>query len=156
MGMQPALGGLQNQTESTMARALGIDDSVTTCDCCGKSGLKYTVAMELDSGEIVHYGCVCAARNTGKAQKTITSEIKAERARKIELARGEWKKHPANFAYRARLNERDSIARETGVRMVGTVAMEFVRETSAAADAAQIEIAGRYSLTRFEFDCLPA
>jgi hypothetical protein len=111
--------------------------------------------MELDSGEIVHYGCVCAARNTGKAQKTITSEIKAERARKIDLARAEWKRHPANLAYRVRLNERDRVARETGVRMVGVIAMEFVREASAAADAAQNEIADRYGLTQFEFDCFP-
>lgn len=154
--MQPAMGGLRNQTESTMARALGIDDSVTTCDCCGKAGLKSTVAMELDSGEIVHYGCVCASRNTGKAQKTITSEIKAEHARKIELARNEWKRHPANAAYRARLNERDRVARETGARMCGTTAMEFVRAASTASDAAQAEISARHGVKAHEFDCWPA
>lgn len=139
-----------------MARALGIDDSVTTCDCCGKSGLKSTVAMELDSGDIVHYGCVCAARNTGKAQKTITSEIKAERARKVDLARNEWKHHPANAAYRARVAERDAVAKATGVRMVGTVAMEFVHDACEAASAAQNDIAGRYGLMKYEFDCWAA
>ncbi len=142
-----------------MARALGTNDSVTTCDCCGKSNLKSTVIMELDSGEIVHYGRVCARRNTGKEQKTITSEIKAERARKVEAARVEWKAHPANRAYHDRLQERDVVAKATGVRMCGAVAMEFVRETSTAHDVAREEIAARNGLSKHEahlFDCWPA
>lgn len=39
----------------------GITDSVTTCDCCGKTNLKRTVAIETESGEILHYGTSCAA-----------------------------------------------------------------------------------------------
>ena len=39
----------------------GITDSVTTCDCCGKTNLKRTVAIETENGEIVYYGTSCAA-----------------------------------------------------------------------------------------------
>ncbi len=62
-----------------MATALFLDDSVNTCDCCGRTELKATVAMLLDSGSLVHYGQVCAARNTGKTRKQVTAEIRAER-----------------------------------------------------------------------------
>lgn len=41
---------------------LGIVDDVTTCDCCGKTRLARTVAMEKEDGEVVHYGTTCAAR----------------------------------------------------------------------------------------------
>ena len=58
-----------------MAQALGTDDSVTTCDCCGKSNLKLTVIIELDDGDVVHYGTTCAARNTGR--DTIVATAKA-------------------------------------------------------------------------------
>lgn len=60
-------------------KALYLDDSVTTCECCGKSNLKATVAMQLDCGGILHYGRTCAARNSGKSSQQITKEIKAER-----------------------------------------------------------------------------
>lgn len=45
-----------------VVRFLGTDDSVNVCDCCGKTELKYTVAIELEAGEVVHYGRICAAR----------------------------------------------------------------------------------------------
>ena len=43
-------------------KILGIGDDVTTCECCGKSNLKATVALKaLDSGKVVRYGRTCAA-----------------------------------------------------------------------------------------------
>ena len=59
--------------------ALCLDDSVTTCDCCGRSDLKATVLMQSDLGELVHFGQVCAARNSSKTRKEVTAEIRAER-----------------------------------------------------------------------------
>ena len=63
---------------------LGIDDEVTTCDCCGKSELKCTMALsELDADgcevAVVHFGRDCGARALGW-------KVAAERAEKI--ARG--------------------------------------------------------------------
>lgn len=44
-----------------MAKILGITDERTTCECCGKEGLKRTVAIEFAS-EIKYYGTTCAAK----------------------------------------------------------------------------------------------
>jgi hypothetical protein len=60
-------------------KALYITDEITTCDCCGRSELKATVAMRLSDGGILFYGRTCAARNSGKSSQQITKEIRAER-----------------------------------------------------------------------------
>lgn len=44
-------------------KILGISDDVTVCELCGKSNLKRTVALETATGNIVHYGCDCAAKS---------------------------------------------------------------------------------------------
>jgi hypothetical protein len=59
--------------------AICTDDSITTCDCCGRTNLKATVLMQSDLGQLVHFGRTCAARNTGKSSQQITKEIRAER-----------------------------------------------------------------------------
>lgn len=57
-------------------RLLGITDSVNTCDCCGKTDLKCTVAFEQEDLNIVYYGRICAQRWYGKAQKVINGELR--------------------------------------------------------------------------------
>lgn len=42
-------------------KLLGINDDVTTCECCGRAGLKCTVVLATDGGE-VYYGRDCAAK----------------------------------------------------------------------------------------------
>lgn len=64
--------------------AICTDDSITTCECCGRTNLKATVLMQSDLGELVHFGRICAARNSGKTSQQITKEIRVER----ELAFG--------------------------------------------------------------------
>lgn len=127
-----------------MARTLGTDDSVNACDCCGKVNLKFTVVIELDDGQIVHYGQVCAGRNTGKDRRTQTSEAKAFHLEQVAAARAEWRAHPARAAEFARFAERDELARRTGERMPGMKAAEFVREACDAADAASKAIAAKF------------
>lgn len=125
-------------------KALGTDDSITNCDCCGKSGLKFTVIIEMDDGDIAHYGQVCARRNTGKDQRTITSEINAHKAAKIAAAQAEWKTHPANLAERARFAIRPT-------NLHGLAAMEFVREACEAADAVRNLLAAKHGVSRYTF-----
>ena len=60
-------------------KALYIDDTITTCECCGRTDLKATVAMQLSDGGILHYGRTCAARNSGKTSQQITKEMRRER-----------------------------------------------------------------------------
>jgi len=74
-----------------MAKALGKEEAVTTCDCCGKANLQFTIAMELDDGQIVYYGQVCAGRNTGKTRPQINGEIKAHAAAQLAAAQAEFR-----------------------------------------------------------------
>jgi hypothetical protein len=56
---------------------LGTTDEVNTCDCCGRTDLKDTVALEDDqTGAILYYGCVCAAKKQNVPSKQIKSEAK--------------------------------------------------------------------------------
>jgi hypothetical protein len=68
-------------------KALYITDEINTCDCCGRTDLKATVAMQLsDGGGILHYGRTCAARNSGKTSKQIRQDVYAEEAAAIGRA----------------------------------------------------------------------
>ena len=78
----------------TILRAIGTSEEVTTCDCCGRADLKSTVVMveiDPDGGQIgdeMYYGCVCAARHSGRPVREIRSEAKtADDRKRIDLAR---------------------------------------------------------------------
>ena len=66
-------------------KALYLDDTITTCECCGRTGLKATVAMQLDCGGIMHYGRTCAARSSGKTSQQVTKELRVSQ----QLAHGQ-------------------------------------------------------------------
>lgn len=60
------------------AKFLGTSDEVSTCDCCGRQGLKSTVALLLaGSDEPVYYGATCAAHALRRTVKEIRSSAKA-------------------------------------------------------------------------------
>lgn len=64
-------------------RVLGTDDSVSTCDCCGRSDLKSTVALEDETGDVMHFGVVCAARATKRPTNDIRNDARtADKARR--------------------------------------------------------------------------
>jgi hypothetical protein len=81
------------RTTIRIMKALYLDDTITTCECCGKANLKVTVAMQLDCGGIIHYGRTCAARNSGKTSQQVTKEISRER----DLAHGRTMNHLADL-----------------------------------------------------------
>lgn len=83
------IGGEGLHHLSSSMKALYITDEINTCDCCGRTGLKATVAMQLDCGGILHYGRTCAARNSGKTSQQITKEVRKER----DLAHGRTMNH---------------------------------------------------------------
>ena len=87
---------------------LGSTDEVNTCDCCGKSNLKATWAVEMidaPEGGVLYYGSTCVTRNTGKTMKEIRSEVEAAHKAKIDSARAEFAAHPANLAHKAKMEE---------------------------------------------------
>jgi hypothetical protein len=74
-------------TNAKLIKCLGTDDSVNSCDCCGRSELKATVAFETESGEVVYFGVVCAAKASGKSSAWIRSEAKVADDAKVSAAR---------------------------------------------------------------------
>lgn len=126
-----------------MARALGTDDAVTTCDCCGKVNLKFTVIIELDDGDIAHYGQVCAARNTGKASKVINDEIRDEAKRVRAAAAAELRASAEWQALRAKLQQRPR-------NLIGRAALDYILAEDAAETAARARIAAKFGLRSYE------
>lgn len=126
-----------------MSKALGTDDSINTCDCCGKTGLKFTVIIELDCGEVAHYGSTCASRNTGKTAPQINGEIKAEHARKCAAALAELKASAEYAALLAKLHQRPRT-------MLGRAAADFIRVESDAEFAKRQQIAAKHGIRAYE------
>ena len=59
---------------------LGVTEEITSCDCCGKSELLCTVAMQTEDGEVVYYGRTCASRHSGRKVEAMVSEKKKQDA----------------------------------------------------------------------------
>ena len=126
-----------------MAQALGTDDSITTCDCCGKSGLKLTVLIQLDSGDVVNYGTTCASRNTGKPPKQINAEIRNEAKRIRDAAAAEYRASAAFKALWAKIQARPR-------NLIGRAAFDFILAEDAADTEARRAIAAKYGLKPYE------
>lgn len=58
-------------------KVVGRTDEVTTCDCCGKQNLKFTVMISVDGAEPGYYGCVCAVK-VFHGRFTDTKQVKVE------------------------------------------------------------------------------
>jgi len=57
---------------------LGTCDNVTDCDCCGRSNLKRTVALD-DGHGVTYFGTACASKATKRSQGYVTSKAKAHK-----------------------------------------------------------------------------
>lgn len=125
--------------------ALGTDDSINTCECCGKSGLKFTVTVQLDNGEIAHYGSTCATRNTGKTAKTIAQEIRKEYADRVERARAQFRASVEYGQHCAKLSERARLAVP-----IGRESADFVRDTANACARKAEVIALEFKVSTFD------
>ena len=80
----------------------GYTDSVTTCDCCGRSDLKRTVALwAAEQGEEVYFGTSCASHalkmsakevkvNADLAQRAKDEAESAERNRQHDIGLAAW------------------------------------------------------------------
>lgn len=67
-------------------KVLGINDEVTTCECCGRAGLKKTVILSDGEGE-KRFGVDCAATALMGSKKSGDKRIVTVRATAAELAR---------------------------------------------------------------------
>lgn len=116
-------------------QAICQDDSVTTCDCCGKSGLKFTILMSNGA----HYGSVCATKHSGKKSSVLRREIADAEASRVAVASAELQKHPAAIALAAKILQRPRT-------MVGKSALEFIASEREAFGIARREIAAAHGL----------
>ncbi len=89
----------------TTYKTLAIVNDVHTCDCCGKSNLKSTVAMEREDGDILHFGSVCATHHSGREAKVIRKEAATELQLRKAAATRQVREHPTFDAYQVKLNE---------------------------------------------------
>lgn len=120
-------------------QAIKTDDSVTTCDCCGRTGLKFTVLMSNGA----HYGSVCATKHAGKSSKELAHEIKAAEAERVAAARAEYRAHPAYAALLAKLAQRPRT-------LIGRPAADFIRAESDAELVARRAIAEKHGVRAYE------
>lgn len=116
-------------------QAIKTDDSVNTCDCCGRTGLKLTVLMSNGA----HYGSVCATKHAGKTTKELNAEIREADIARQAAAKAEYRQHPAYLALCAKLAQRPRT-------LLGKAAADFIRAESDAELIAQ----------RVEIKCLTA
>jgi len=75
-------------------KILGINDEQTTCDKCGKTNLKKTVIIEIE-GEVVRYGCDCAANFIHGNKKHSSMKMVENLASAIEYAKSIIKQYGA-------------------------------------------------------------
>jgi hypothetical protein len=122
---------------------LAIVDDVHSCDCCGKSNLKSTVAMERDDGAIVHFGSICATRHAGRAAAVIRREAASMAAQKQAAADLEFRASAEKKAYDSKLAE----ARAAKI-IPGRTFADYVRKSARAAQEMAVLIAAKHGVAR--------
>jgi ribosome-binding protein aMBF1 (putative translation factor) len=123
-------------------KILGLTDEITTCSCCGRTGLKCTVAIETE-GEVVYYGRTCATRHTGKSAKAINKEVKNALEERKKAARREFESTPEYVAYEA------AIAQENANKTLGAERLARLRVFNDALAARSQEIRAKFQLQYF-------
>jgi len=126
-------------------KILGTDDSVNTCDCCGKSNLKSTVIVDVD-GEILHYGSTCATRHTGLNDREIKTAIKTHSDGIVAQAKKEFETTVEYF------DEQNAIytARKNNIKP-GKEFGDFTRPATIAANARKAQIAAKFGIESYKF-----
>ncbi len=122
-------------------KTLAIVDDVNTCDCCGKSNLKSTVAMERDDGEVVYFGSVCATRHSGRGAKEIRKEAVNALEAKQAAAKTAFER---SDEYRAEVSRLAQANREKVAP--GVAFREFCRAACDAATSKKREVATAHGL----------
>jgi len=90
-------------------KILGTTADVDTCERCGRTNLKRTVALEsIDGGRVFHVGTVCGSRLAKLKAKDFRREVKA-----VESAQARNKRIADNRAHRAAMASWESFLAET-------------------------------------------
>lgn len=96
-------------------RNLGFTEDVTACDCCGKTDLKGTYCIEnLQTGEIMYFGCVCAAKRMQWSKKEFTTKYKTEEREQTTAAQQEYRRSEEMSNYNNWVNGLPDTATDEG------------------------------------------
>lgn len=96
-------------------RNLGFTDEVTSCDCCGKTDLKGTYCIEnLQTGDIMYFGCVCAAKRMQWSKKEFTTRYKADVKEQTSAAQQEYRRSEEMSNYNNWVNGLPDTATDEG------------------------------------------
>lgn len=128
-----------------MIKILGTDDSVNSCECCGKSNLKYTVIVEVNN-EIMHYGSTCATRHTGMKSSQIKKEVESIQKSTIEAAQRKFHSSIEYLNHAAKIEQLNRNKVKPGKEFFAAQ-----KELSDIADQKKREICRQYSIQMYEF-----
>lgn len=121
-------------------RYYGITDDVTTCEHCGRTGLKHTVMLEILDADgngdgIMHYGSDCAAKMLGTASAAIRRNARAAESRREAAV--QWARHTIKLWEPVENDKRELIRlfweRNPNLRCKGVRASESVAKLLAEA-----------------------
>lgn len=116
------------------SKIFGWTDEVTACDCCGKSDLSGTFGVELERGDLVHYGSTCVVRNLGFAnRKGFNKAARRDQDTREKAARIRYR-HTAEYAAEQVAFARAHEDVKAGKLQIGR---EFADRVGSAVDAAQ-------------------
>jgi hypothetical protein len=131
-------------------RNLGFTEEVTACDCCGKVDLKGTYAIEnIITGDIMYFGCVCAANKMNWSKKEFVTKYKAEEKQQSDMAQSEYRKSEEMKAYNnwvANLPDTDTDKGwEERISLLKTEGPTY----KGALDIKKIELQSKYPLAKY-------
>src|SRR5919201_1781619 len=129
------------------ARVLGVVDDVDQCDCCGKQGLKRTVALEWDDGSTTYYGTDCAARalrtKASRVESAARQGARERREHRERAIRSDPARRAADEAFEAAIREANRRQFE-GREWTFQDRMAYLRPFREALDAAEAAATARY------------
>ena len=90
----------ENTTPAARFRVLGVNDEESTCQCCGKEGLKRVVWIaDRETGSVLHFGTTCAQSPakgfgiTGEIKRAVAAAIRSDQEREQRVYRSAWEKY---------------------------------------------------------------
>jgi hypothetical protein len=131
-------------------RNLGFTEEVTACDCCGKVDLKGTYAIEnLMTGDIMYFGCVCAANKMNWSKKEFVTKYKAEEKQQNDTAQAEYRNSTEMKSYNSWVANLPDTATDAGWEERMSLLKTEGPAYKNALEAKKIELRAKYPLAKY-------
>lgn len=121
---------------------LGITDEITDCGCCGKSGLKRTVAISLDGESApVYFGSDCASRALAGRGYAVKPAKIVRTAERVAFARECVVRAHASLAQIEALVAAGHVRYPIGGKEIGALLSECLKSSQWNVERAQSDLA---------------